>query len=522
MGMSDGLPGMSRLFPETNDTFLGISRSFPAANESFRRTITGCQGTGELLLGMARPLPGSIDPVRPSVSAISEVFRTFAGNSCLCWAERSTTLNCHKFLHPKTAMRRNPSGSSTLNNATQSTPAPQANPDPLVPRAQNNLNVAFFASAFYPHLGGVEELVRQLAHAYRKAGMNPIVVTNRWPPSLPAHEEYEGIPVYRLTMRGPEGSWKNRLKYQLTHRAVRKKMLDLLVRHRIDLLHVQCVSINGYYALLARQALRLPLVVSAQGELTMDADRLYERSPFMNQMLRKLLRKADHITACSGNTLAELEQYYGAPFGERASVVYNGIELDNFTESAPYSHSRPYILGIGRLVPQKGFDLLLRAFAQCGVRDHDLLLAGEGTERVTLERLAGELGIQERVRFLGRADRPTAVSLFTGCAFFVLPSRHEPMGIVNLEAMAAGKAVLAAHVGGVPEIVLDGKTGRLFPAENVDCLAAGIAQFASDPDLCMRFGQAGQARSRQFAWPAIAEQYQEVYRAALASNGKQL
>ena len=375
------------------------------------------------------------------------------------------------------------------------------------------MNIAIFASAFYPHVGGVEELVRQLAHAYKAKGVHAIVLTNRWPRSLPTYEEYEGIPVYRLAMRVPEGNFKARLNYQLTHKMLRKEMLRILQQHQIDVLHVQCVSSNGYYALLARQALHLPLVVTTQGERTMDAGQLYQKSAFMNQVLRSLLAEADYITACSKNTLDDVERYFGKSFGERAKPVYNGINLQDFEPGKPYVHPKAYILGIGRLVPQKGFDVLIKAFAQAEVMDHDLLIAGEGPERTALEQLAQQQGLKERVRFLGRADRQTAIALFKGCVFFVLPSRLEPQGIVNLEAMAAGKAVVASNVGGVPEIVRAGETGLLVPGEDVDALAQSMGRLVADEGLRARLGMAGRLRSQQFDWPVIAEQYLNIYRA---------
>ena len=375
------------------------------------------------------------------------------------------------------------------------------------------MNIALFASAFHPHVGGVEELVRQLAHAYRRKGHGAIVVTNRWPPELPEFEKHEDIPVYRFAMRTPGGSLRERAKYQLNRTATERRMLDVLKRHTVDLLHVQCVSANGYYAQVARRALHLPLVVTAQGERTMDAGQIYQRSAFMNRMLCALLAEADHITACSRHTLDDLEGWYGQPLGPRAEVVYNGIDLSSFAAPEPYPHPRPYILGIGRHVPQKGFDVLLQAFAQADQTSHDLLLAGDGPERVTLERLAADLGLADRVRFVGRADRPLAVSLFAGCSFFVLPSRQEPQGIVNLEAMAAGKAVLASRVGGVPEIVQDGETGLLVPAEDASALAHAITRLTDDAPLRQRLGAAGRDRAKAFDWDAIAEQYLDIYRA---------
>lgn len=380
------------------------------------------------------------------------------------------------------------------------------------------MNVALFASAFHPHIGGVEELVRQLAHTYRRKGHGAIVVTNRWPPTLPEFEEFEGIPVYRFAMRTPGGSLRERAKYQFHRAATERRMLDVLRRYAVDLIHVQCVSANGYYAQVARRALRLPLVVTAQGERTMDAGRIYQRSAYMNRMLCALLAEADHITACSRHTLDDLETWYGQPFGARAGVVYNGIDLSSFERASPYPHPRPYLLGIGRHVPQKGFDVLLQAFAQASQTSHDLLLAGDGPERPTLERLSADLGLGERVRFIGRADRPMAVSLFAGCSFFVLPSRQEPQGIVNLEAMAAGKAILASRVGGVPEIVQDGKTGLLFPAGDADALAEAIERLTADAALRQRLGAAGRERAQAFDWDAIADQYLDIYQGHHAVN----
>lgn len=374
------------------------------------------------------------------------------------------------------------------------------------------MNIAIFASAFYPHVGGVEELCRQLAHAYRAAGHECIILTNRWPRSLPEFEKYEGIPVYRLAMRVPEGSLKARANYRLTHHSIRREMLSILRRHKIDVLHVQCVSSNGYYALLAKRELGLPLIVSAQGERTMDAGRLYEKSPFANRILRELMDEADAISACSDNTLKDLEGWYGSAFGDRSRVIYNGIRLADFEDIEPYAHCRPYVLGVGRLVPQKGFDVLIGAFAEAGDLGYDLLIAGEGPESAKLNGLTKELGVCDRVKLTGRADRASAISLFAGCSFFVLPSLQEPFGIVNLEAMACGKAVIASKIGGVPEVVVDEVTGLLVPAGNLRALATTIKRLANDVSLQKRLGAAGRARAGRFDWTAIAAEYLDLYR----------
>lgn len=383
-------------------------------------------------------------------------------------------------------------------------------------------NVAIFASAFHPSLGGVEELVRQLAHAYRKRDVNIIVFTNRWPRSLAKHEVYEGIDVYRLALRFPEGSAKAHLTYHLSRNAIVRDMLAILRRHNTQVLHVQCVSSNGYYALEASRTLGLPLIVTAQGERTMDADRVFETSQFLNHTLRLLLDEADFVTACSQNTLNDLEDYRGSPFGERGQVVYNGIELGDFKNATPFLHPRPYILGIGRLVPQKGFDVLLRAFSQAQLAGTDLILAGDGVENDALRHLAGELGVQSRVIFWGRADRATTTRLFKGCNFFVLPSRHEPFGIVNLEAMAAGKAIIATRVGGVPEIIADGENGILIPPDNATALTQAMERLGTDLALKKRLAECGRTHAEQFSWSHIADQYLQIYQSVLTRRARNI
>lgn len=373
------------------------------------------------------------------------------------------------------------------------------------------MNIAIFASAFHPSLGGVEELVRQLAHELIRRDNKVIVLTNRWPRSLSREESFEGIPVYRLPFRTPEPMFKARISFALTHRCIRQKMLAILQKHSIEILHVQCVSSNAMYVFEAKRALNLPLVVTLQGELTMDATQLYQRSELARKTLREALDSSDAITVCSGKTLADAEEFYGKPFGDKARVVFNGVNVEEFTEASPYTHKRPYLFAIGRLVPQKGFDVLLRAFAQAGLDSHDLLIAGEGPEKESLEKLSRKSGLGERVQFLGRVVHDKVPALFKGCDFFVLPSREEPFGIVNVEAMAAGKAVVAARVGGVPEILVHGENGLLVEKEDVKGLAKAITSLCCDRFERERLGENSYQRAQGFSWTAIASQYLAAY-----------
>lgn len=376
------------------------------------------------------------------------------------------------------------------------------------------MNVVHFASDFYPNLGGVQEFVRQLAREQRTRGGHPLIITNRWPQTLPGSEMYEGVPVHRVGFRVPERNWRQMTSAALFFIPALLRILRILKMQRTEVIHIQCVGYNAFYALHASRLLRLPLVATLHGELSVDDRHLFQTSAFAQKLLRVVLAEAAAITACSLHTLREAEAFYGKPFGSRGRVIYNGVRNEEFSSAPPYAHPRPYMLAIGRHVRQKGFDLMLRAFNQIfrsGFTDHDLVIAGGGPERDALECLAGLLGIQDHVRFVGSVDRAAAARLFAGCSFFVLPSRLEPLGIVNLEAMAAGKAILATRVGGVPEIVTHERNGLLVEPENVEALADGMIRMISDRDLRSRLGLAGREQARCFDWVGVTEQYDLVY-----------
>ncbi|MEO5953569.1 MAG: glycosyltransferase family 4 protein, partial [Chloroflexia bacterium] len=341
------------------------------------------------------------------------------------------------------------------------------------------MNPAIFASSFHPHFGGVEELARQLALQLKATGNAPVVFTNRWPKNLARYEEFEGLPIRRYLFRVPERTFRQLSTSLIFGGLTLRNVVNDLRQLGTDVLHIQCVSSQTYYALAARRELQLPLVVTLQGELTMDAGQLFQKSRFAQSLLRRALDEADLITGCSAKTLFDAEAFYGESFGDRARVIFNGAAITDFGTCKPFTHPRPYMFAIGRIVPQKGFDVLLRAYAKSGVRSHDLVIAGDGPARADLESLARELGVAESVHFLGRADRNLVPSLFRGASFFVLPSRtDEGMPVVCAEAMAAGKAVIATRAGGAPEAILDEINGIIVPREDIDALATALSRIS--------------------------------------------
>ena len=144
------------------------------------------------------------------------------------------------------------------------------------------MKIALFPSAFYLNSGGVEELTRQLAHALRRRDHRVWVVSQRWPRDLPALEEFENLPLHRVAFVGaPQGigpaALKARAPWLHRSRAAQRETARIVAQIGPDIVHIQCAGLNAFYAHGAARPARVPLVLSAQGELTMDESGIYRR-----------------------------------------------------------------------------------------------------------------------------------------------------------------------------------------------------------------------------------------------------
>lgn len=220
---------------------------------------------------------------------------------------------------------------------------------------------------------------------------------------------------------------------------------------------------------------------------------------------------ADRIVAVSGAVKDALVAA-GAD-AARIRVIPGGVDPADYAAVPP---PVPGVVGaLGRLEPEKGFDVLLDAVAQLPPEVR-LVLGGSGLEQEALAAQVDALGLQHRVTLTGFvADVPAFLGQ-TG--IFVLPSRSEGLGLVLLEAMAAGRPVVASRVGGIPEVVLDGETGLLVPPEDPGALADAIRRLLEDPSLAQRLGEAGRRRVEAvFSAERMAEQTAALYEELMVS-----
>ncbi len=272
-------------------------------------------------------------------------------------------------------------------------------------------------------------------------------------------------------------------------------------RLRPDIIHAVLESFAGL-ALVFCQF----LVPSAKRILTCQSTNTTLFIPLLH-------RSSDRVTAIS-SVLMERGKNFGR---EDMTLISNGISYSEIEHACQVGKREPgRILFVGRLEPMKGVDTLLEAYASMSIGDSHLKIVGDGSQCSSLERLSRELGIADRVSFAGYLSPPALYAEFASAEIFAGLSRSEAFGNVFLEAQAAGLAVVATKVGGIPDIVADGETGLLIPPDDSSAAAAALTCLLADTDKRQRFAQAGMAHAKQYDWSVIAQRYAQVYDDLLA------
>jgi glycosyltransferase involved in cell wall biosynthesis len=268
------------------------------------------------------------------------------------------------------------------------------------------------------------------------------------------------------------------------------KVRDLHQRSPIHVIHAHAALPCGHAAALLSRRLGIPFVVTIHGLDVFN-------SCFQNGIAARWRRKAslnvyenaNKVICISGKVQQLLKD--GTGVAVASEVVYNGTDPNVFTTVAAREQT-PTILIVGNLLAGKGHELVLKAFAR--VKDAypalQCRIIGEGADRDRFADLANDLGIGGQVRFLGRRSRSEVAEAMRKCTIFALPSRHEGLGCVYLEAMASGKPVIACRGQGIDEIIQHGGNGWLIPVDGLVELVQGLQVLLADAELRARIGRA--------------------------------
>ncbi len=296
----------------------------------------------------------------------------------------------------------------------------------------------------------------------------------------------------------------------------------VLARGEFDLVHAHWVIPNGPIGALVARRHRIPLVLSLHGS---DIS-VSQRSGWLGRLARSSFSRAAAVTAPSEDLL---ERARGLGARCQMELIPYGADADAFAPNLAartliraqlgLGGDHTVICGIGRFVHWKGFEYLIDAFARASfaLPQLRLVFVGDGDLRESLQARAHSLGVGETVRFAGMASSDAIPAYVAAADMVVVPSIHydgyvDGLPNVALEAMAAGKPLVATRVGGLAQLVHSGENGLLVDEKDSEALADAIVALARDPDLRARLGANGRTLIREsMSWDVVAERFEAVY-----------
>ncbi len=308
--------------------------------------------------------------------------------------------------------------------------------------------------------------------------------------------------------------------------ALRKAVSGHLVAKRYDVVHAHWVVPNAAMITDIVRGQGVPFVVSLHGSDVFIA----ERVAVARNLTRRAFASAGAVTACSGDLLRRALALGAVP--ERSRTVPYGVDASAFAPRAHNDRLRVdlgvppgdvFVLAFGRMVEKKGFRYLIDAAAR--VPGVHVVIAGDGDLRPSLTARAREIGAP--VSFAGSQDRGAMAAAVAAADIVVVPSVVDAAGNVDglpnalLEALAAGRAVVASRVAGIPDVVDDGSNGLLVPEKDVDALSTALRRLAAEPGTRRRLGEEARTRAiRELTWDAAAQAFEKCYAEAAALDAR--
>jgi glycogen(starch) synthase len=365
------------------------------------------------------------------------------------------------------------------------------------------MKIIYWTPLFWPDIGGIETLAMKFLPAIRNQGYEIVAVTSHGSFKLPEKTYYNDIPVYRYPILTTLAS--NNLKQLIK---VLQHISNLKQTFKPDLIHISFgVPSIAYFHLKTMHIHTTPTIVSVYPDLSCSSD-----SP--NTVLGEILGKADWITSDSKATLHKAIQKFPEISG-KSSVIYNGIDIPKI-EPVNLNFKEPHIVCLGRLVNQKGFDLVITAFVQVlkYFPNAYLTIAGDGPARNSLEQQANKLGLNEKIHFPGKiASEEIAVLINKATVVVISSCDHDSSPVVALEAAQMARPVVASRVGGIPELVLHQRTGLLVENKNITAFADAISFLLDNPVMAQQMGFAARKRAIEvFSLERYIDAYDNLYR----------
>jgi len=338
------------------------------------------------------------------------------------------------------------------------------------------MRIALVTSYFPPHPGGQELHVLKLAQGLVELGHDVTVITSNMDlGDGPEPSDYRVVKLPFIKIASDVFTFG-------VGRALREAKPDV-------------IHIHAPICIIATQAsmrmLNTPLVATYHGD--------YYKSSFMANVVKALrnhiqlpfvLRNADTINALSDNDRRLLTDYGIDP--DKIEIIYPGVDLAKFpVDQETWSPNGKRILYVGRIVYEKGVKELITSFGTLSQQEEDveLVIAGDGDALKDMKALVSRSGLEDRVTFLGWLPHDEIIEQYGQAMVVVLPSFSEGMPYAVLEAMAAGRPVIASNVSGLRDVVDHQKSGLLYDVSDPDGLREAMLRLVTDPELCRRLGE---------------------------------
>lgn len=391
---------------------------------------------------------------------------------------------------------------------------------PRLVRGGGALKIGLLIPSFFPVLGGAEIGALELARRLTARGHTLSVATPQLDPAWPRHETVDGVELHRYPV--PALGGRERTASILVGslwelgRLWRRLALDLVNQH-----YLLPTGIAGQWW---AGRLGIPTVTTLIG---MDVyDPHYRPGWPWRALMRRAIRRTQAVTCISSFVRDVVQRDYPLAAGVPCSVVPYGVDVKTFHGAADAQAARRrfglgaderLVLTVQRLYPRKGLGTFLDAAALIArkVPTTRFVVVGDGPERSALARRVAELGLTPRVVFTGAVPNAELPALYAAADVFAFHTLHEGLGIVLLEALAAGCPIVTTAAGGTLDIVRPEETGLLVPPGDAPAFAEAVVRVLGDRSLAETLRlRARRAAEREFDWDAVAARYLDVFETA--------
>ena len=372
--------------------------------------------------------------------------------------------------------------------------------------------------SFLPHRGGSEIMAYELAKRLVELG-HEVVIHTIQKKGTKKYVKIDGIEIYRFK--------DIRLFPKLSKITLGKipaifsfsaipSLFKLVKKIRPHIIHSHFIADTGLAAIIVGNLLKTPVITSLLGKDIFDP--IDPVSTKWHDILVRLMEKSSRVIACSKDQKLRAQ---AMGVSSNIKIIPHGVNTHRFTPKIKENLKKkldidgPLVLSVQRLHPRKGLNYLIDAIPIVlkEIPSAQFVIVGKGPEKAKLETKIRDLEIEKSTKLVGFVSDPELPTYYANCDLFVLHSLYEAFGIVLLEAMACGKPVISSMVGGIPEVVLHGKTGILVPPRNTQELATNIIKLLSANKLAKEMGQYGRKLAEdKFDWDKIVKTYLKTFK----------